>query len=289
MSKDRHVMELQGKTRVVVENGKVVDVGTPVTEYCPIFDKMRGVKKFTPETVKENIEFRIRDFGIFTDKRELEMEIFVGFGASETFMTALRRGLLDTTITVCDGAGTVITSNPKLCQGMGSRISGLTETSPIKGLIERIEAADGVVLDPTTAAINQAAGIRKALEMGHKKIGVSVATVGDLKEIRKIEAEAENDAEIITFGVHTTAMPKNEAAEFIELVDMTTGCTSKWIRGQIEGNLIAQFGTGIPIFAVTQRGKELLLERAKEVTSPVLINTQKLPVQPEEKQPRPLV
>lgn len=215
------------------------------------------------------------------------MEIFVGFGASETFMTALRRGLLDTTVTVCDGAGTVITSNPKLCQGMGSRISGLTETSPIKGLIERIEAAGGVVLDPTTAAINQADGIRKALEMGHKKIGVSVATVSDLKKIRNIEAE--NGVEIITFGVHTTGMPKDEAAEFIELVDMTTGCTSKWIRGQIEGNLIAQFGTGIPIFAVTQRGKELLLERAKEVTSPVLINTQKLPVQPEDKQPRPLV
>lgn len=287
MPKDRHVMELQGKTRVVVENGKVVEVGTPATEYCPIFDKVRGVKKFTPETVKENIEFRIRDFGIFTDKRELEMEIFVGFGASETFMTALRRGLLDTTVTVCDGAGTVITSNPKLCQGMGSRISGLTETSPIKGLIERIEAAGGVVLDPTTAAINQADGIRKALEMGHKKIGVSVATVSDLKKIRNIEAE--NGVEIITFGVHTTGMPKDEAAEFIELVDMTTGCTSKWIRGQIEGNLIAQFGTGIPIFAVTQRGKELLLERAKEVTSPVLINTQKLPVQPEDKQPRPLV
>ena len=287
MSTDRHVMELQGKTQVVIENGKVVEVGEPMTEYCPIFDKVRGVKKFTPETVKENIEFRIRDFGIFTENRELEMEIFVGFGASETFMTALRSGLLDTTVTVCDGTGTVITSNPKLCQGMGSRISGLSMTSPIEGLIERVEAADGVVLDPKTARIDQVDGIRKALEMGYKRIGVSVATVETLKEIKKLEAES--DAEILTFGVHTTAMPKEEAAEFIEHVDMTTGCTSKWIRGQVDGKVLAQFGTGIPIFALTQRGKALLLERAKEVTSPILVNTQKLPIQPEGKQPWPLV
>lgn len=287
MSKNRHIMEVQGKTRVVVENGKVVEVGTPMTEYCPIFDKVRGVKKFSPKTAKENVEFRIKDFGMFTENRELEMEIFVGFGASETFMTALRRGLLDTTVTVCDGAGTVIASNPKLCQGMGSRISGLTETSPIKGLIKRIEAVGGVVLDPETAAINQPDGVRKALELGYKKIGVSVTNVSDLKEVRRLEKE--NGAEIITFGVHTTAMPQDEAREFIDRVDMTTGCTSKWIRGQVEGKTCAQFGTGIPIFAITQRGKELLLERAKEVTDSILINTQKLPVQPEEKQPRPLV
>lgn len=287
MQKNRHIMELQGKTRVVIENGKVVEMGTPMTEYCPIFDKARGVRKFTPKTAKENVEFRINDFGMFTEERKLEMEIFVGFGASETFMTALRRGLLDTTVTVCDGAGTVITSNPKLCQGMGSRISGLIETSPIKGLIKRIEAVGGEVFDPDTAVINQPGGVKKALELGYKKIGVSVTNIHDLKEIRRLEKE--NGAEIVAFGVHTTAMSQDEAEDFIHLIDMTTGCSSKWIREQIENKTCAQFGTGIPIFAVTQRGKELLLERAKEVTNSILINTQKLPVQLEEKQPRPLV
>lgn len=33
MPKERHVMELQGRTRVVVENGKVIEVGVPMTEY----------------------------------------------------------------------------------------------------------------------------------------------------------------------------------------------------------------------------------------------------------------
>jgi len=287
MPKARHVMELQGRTRVVVENGKVVEVGMPMTEYCPIFDKIRGIKKFTPKTAKENIEFRMKDFGMFTEDRELEMEIFVGFGASETFMTALRRGLLDTTVTVCDGAGTVITSNPRLCQGMGSRISGLTETSPIQGLIKRIEAAGGVVLDLDTAAIDQVRGVRKAVELGHRKIGVSVADLNTLKEIRNVEKES--GAQVIAFGVHATGMPDSEAKEFIGLVDMTTGCTSRWIRAGVAGKAIAQFGTAVPIFAITKRGRELLLERAKEVRDPVLVNTMVLPVLPEEKQPRPLV
>ncbi len=287
MPKERHVMELQGRTRVVVENGKVVEVGMPMTEYCPIFDKVRGIKRFTPKTAKENVEFRMKDFGMFTENRELEMEIFVGFGASETFMTGLRRGLLDTSVTVCDGAGTVITSNPRLCQGMGSRISGLTKTSPIQGLIETIEAAGGVILDPDAAVIDQVGGVRKAIELGYRKIGVSVADINTLKEIRNIEKES--SAEVIAFGVHATGMPDNEAKEFIELVDMTTGCTSKWIRAGVAGKAIAQFGTAIPIFAITKRGKELLLERAKEVKDPILVNTMILPVLPEEKQPKPLV
>lgn len=287
MPKSRHVMELQGRTRVVVENGKVIEVGTPMTEYCPIFDKVRGVRKFTPATVRENMEFRIRDFGMFTENRQLEMEIFVGFGASETFMSGLRRGLLDATVTVCDGAGTVITANPKLCQGMGSRISGLVETSPIPKLIKRIHEAGGTVLDPGTAEINQVEGVRKAISMGYKKIGVSVAGAEDLRKLRELEKK--HGVEIICFGVHSTGMPESEAKEFLGMVDVATGCTSRWIRAGITGRAIAQFGTAIPIFALTKRGKELLLERAKEVTDPILINTQKLPVLPEERQPKPLV
>jgi len=285
--KDRHVMEALGKTRVVVENGKVVEVSEPQTEYCPIFDKVRGIKKFTSKTAKENIEFRMKDFGMFTENRAIEMEIFVGFGASETFMTGLRRGLLDTCVTACDGAGTVITSNPRLAQGMGSRISGLVETTPIPKLIERIQEAGGMVLDPETAVIDQVKGVKKAIERGYKKIGVSVTNAQDIRAIRELEKK--HRVEVIGFGVHTTGLPENEAKEFISLVDMTTGCTSKWIRGCIAGKTIAQFGTAIPIFAITQCGKELLLERAKEVTDPILINTMKLPVQPEEKQPRPLI
>jgi putative methanogenesis marker protein 8 len=285
--KDRHVMEALGKTRIVVENGRVVEVGEPRTEYCPIFDKVRGIKKFTSKTAKDNIEFRMKDFGIFTEDRAIEMEIFVGFGASETFMTGLRRGLIDTCVTACDGAGTVITGNPKLAQGMGSRISGLVETTPIPKLIERIQEVGGIVLDPENATLDQVAGVKNAIELGYKKIGVSVTNANDVRAIRELEKK--HKVQVIAFGVHTTGMSQNEAKDFIDLVDMTTGCTSKWIRGCIAGKTIAQFGTAIPVFAITQCGKEMLLERAKEVTDPILINTMKLPVQPDEKQPGPLI
>jgi len=285
--KDRHVMEALGKTRVVVENGKVVEVGQPQTDYCPIFAKVRNIRQFTPESVRSNIKFRIEDFGMFTGRREIEMEIFVGFGASETFMTALSRGLLDSCVTACEGAGTVIARSPTLAQGIGSRISGLVETTPIPELIQRIEGAGGTVLDPGTAALDQVAGVEKAIEMGHRHIGVSVVCAPDVRKMRELEKQ--HDVEIITFGVHVTGMGEDEAKEFISLVDITTGCASCHIRDQIKGHALAQFGTAIPIFAITRRGKEMLLERAKEVTDPILINTMKLPVLPEEKQPRPLI
>jgi hypothetical protein len=52
---------------------------------------------------------------------------------------------------------------------------------------------------------------------------------------------------------------------------------------------VIQMGTSVPMFAMTQKGKELLCERAKEVDSPLLINTMNLPVLPEDRQPKPLL
>ena len=41
----------------------------------------------------------------------------------------------------------------------------------------------------------------------------------------------------------------------------------------------------ISLFALMQAGKELVIERAKEIETPVLINTMPLPVLSEQKQP----
>lgn len=101
-----------------MKDGKVVEVGEPEVKWCSIFAKLRGIQKINSEEVKMNMEFRISDFGMFTDKRKLELKDFVGFDASEIMMTGLKRGLLDTTVTACEGAGTVISSNSILVQGM---------------------------------------------------------------------------------------------------------------------------------------------------------------------------
>ena len=37
----------------------------------------------------------MKEFGMFTANRAIAMENFVGFGASETFITGLKKGLLD--------------------------------------------------------------------------------------------------------------------------------------------------------------------------------------------------
>jgi putative methanogenesis marker protein 8 len=182
-----HIMELMGKTRVVIKDGKVIEVGQSVIEWCPIFAKVRGIQRITPEEVKKNVEFRINDFGMFTDRRQLMLEDFVGFGATEVMMTGLKRGLLDTTVTACEGAGTVISSNPILVQGMGGRMSGLVETEPIEGIIKGITEQGGIVLNPSTAVINPVAGVKKAAELGYKKVAVTVAVAEIAKELRKLE------------------------------------------------------------------------------------------------------
>ena len=110
---------------------KVLEASEPVIEWCPLFDKVRGIKHVTSEAAAANMDFRIEKHGMFSPRRKLDMNTFVGFGASESMMTGLERGIIDAAVTVCDGAGTVITANGKLVQGMGGYISGLKETEAI--------------------------------------------------------------------------------------------------------------------------------------------------------------
>lgn len=281
IEKDRHVFETMGKTRVVVEAGDVVEVGKPQLNYCPLWEKMRGIRALNERVIKENIEFRIHDFGMCTAERKVELEVFVGFGASETFMTALRSGLLDAAVTVCEGAGTVVTSNPALVQGIGARLSGVIETTPVEGIIKKIRAKGGEILNPP--GIDQAAGLRMALLRGYENVGVTVSTREDAEKCRAMSTHA------VIFGVHLTGVSRAEARALCEIADLITACASPRIRALASEKALLQAGTAIPIFALTQSGKELLLERAKEVEDALLLNTMRLPVLPEERQPGPLV
>ena len=281
MTRDRHVLEALGKTKVVVENGNVIEVGQPLVRYCRLWEKIRGIKELSEHIVKENIEFRIHDFGMCTGERVVEMDAFVGFGASETFMTALRRGLLDCTVTVCEGAGTVITANPALVQGIGGRLSGVIETTPIDGIIKKIKAKGGQILD--TPRIDQAAGLQMALELGYRRVGVTVSTLEDAQHCRAISEDA------VIFGVHLTGISRKDAGALCEIADLVTACASPHIRNLAREKALLQAGTAVPIFALTTIAKELLLERAKELKDPLLVNTMRLPVLPEDKQPKPLV
>jgi putative methanogenesis marker protein 8 len=132
-------MKMLGKTKIKVKDEKVWDVGEPRIKYCPLFDKIRAIKDVTSKVAAGNMVFRIKKHGMFSPRRKLDMGIFVGFGVSETITTGIENGLIDAAaVTVCDGAGTVITSNPYLVQGMGGYISDMVETDPIPEVIEGI-------------------------------------------------------------------------------------------------------------------------------------------------------
>jgi putative methanogenesis marker protein 8 len=231
------------------------------------------------------MEFRIEHHGMFSPRRKLEMGIFVGFGASESMMTGILHGIIDGAVTVCDGAGTVVTANPQLVQGMGGYLSGLAETEPIPEVIEGIRARNGHVLSPQDAKIDQLGGARWAASNGFARFAVTVADADTAERLRELEKES--GVRIMIIGVHLTGIGPEDARRLLAAADIVTGCASKHIREQVKP--LVQVGTAVPLFGLTKWGKDLLVERAKEVELPLLINTMQLPVLPEHKQPRPLV
>ena len=279
---DEHIMETLGKARVVIRNGVVVEVSEPRLSYCPLFHSRRGIERIDAEVIRANIQQRIDEFGLFTERRDIEQDSCVGLGTSEIFMTALKKGLLDAVVTVCEGAGTVVTSNPALVQGIGARLSGIVSTTPIPGLITRIRAAGGVVLFPETAGIDQIAGVEWARGEGYRSIGVSLVSPGDAQQCK---AQSGVGIRVVTFLVHTSG--GEFTAEGLQDFDLVTACASRSLRDVLEGSVLAQAGKSIPIFALSQVGKELLLERAKEVTTPIILHGARLP-QCSGSQPSPL-
>jgi putative methanogenesis marker protein 8 len=282
--KDEHVIEAIGRCRVVIRDGKVVEVGDAIIKDCPLAKRFAyPIPDITKESVRANIEHRIKAFGMCTPRREvLDNREFVGFGASEIFSFSLHAGLIDAVVLACDGAGTVIVTKPALVQGIGGRMSGLVSTSPFPEVIARIEENGGIVLDPDHAAIDQLAGVALAVEKGFKRIAVTVALPGDAAVIRKIHPTT------LIFGVHVTGLSKDEAEILVGACDLVTSCASKTIRDAVSGRALVQAGVVIPIFAMTPAGKELIIEKIRRSNEPVLVKPTKLPSLSGQ-QPEPLV
>ena len=259
---DEHVIEALGKTRVVVKNGVVVEVGEPKIDYCPLFDKYRGIKEINPEEVKKNIEFRIEDFGMCTSNRKLRMKDFLSFGVSETLGTLLDENVIDCAVIVSEGCGTVIITDPEFVQGMAGRISAFLSTSPIVEIINTVGAQN--VLDPENTEINQIKGALKAIDMGYENIAVTIVSADDAKKLRDIEKEHEN-VKIYIFAAHVSEMSKEEAEALFDNADVITGCASKYVREIGEDREIFKAGASIPIYGVTQNGENFLKRRIEKI------------------------
>ncbi|HSV42051.1 MAG TPA: methanogenesis marker 8 protein [Methanomassiliicoccales archaeon] len=254
----RHVIEALGKARVVIEDGKVVEVGEPLVTYCPLFFKHRGITEFTPDIIRKNIEFRIKDFGMCTPERKLRMRDFLSFGVSELLGMAVANGTLDCAVIVCEGAGTVIIDEPEMVQGIGGRVSGILETDPIPEVIAGI--GPGRVLDPASGRIDQLEGARKARQMGYRKMGISVASGSDAERIRH-----EFGSDAVLFGVHTTLLDEREAELMLDHADIVTACASRCVRAEARSRRSSQVGTKVPIYATSEIGKTILDDRLRSL------------------------
>lgn len=260
---DEHVIEVLGKTRVVISHGSIVDIGEPKIRYCPLAEKFpKSVKKICKESVFEHVKWCIENYGLCTANRVLEAdESFVEFGASETLYTCLKREFLDCCIIVGDCVGTVITKNAKVVQGLGGKLSGVIETTPISAVIEKLKALDSRPY--RDGEINQFKGFEKAVNLGFKSIGVTVTSADDAMKIRRL-AKRDHVTSLI-IGVHLTGISRNETLQLLENSDVVTGCASKYVRNMAAENCMLQVGTSMPVYALTRIGREALLERAKDV------------------------
>lgn len=259
---DEHVIEAMGKSKIHIKNGKVVEVSKPEIDYCPLFEKYRGIKKLDSDSITENIEFRIEDFGMCTPDRVLRMKDFLSFGVSEILSTILEEGIIDCVVAVCEGCGTVLLNEAELVQGVGGRVSGLVSTSPILEIIESLGREK--ILDPEHCKIDQVQGVQKAVEMGYRNIAVTIVSAGDAQKLRKLEKELK-DVNIYLFVVHTTGLTEEEAENLFDHADIITGCASKTIRKTGENRQTYSVGASIPIYGVTEAGKKFIEIRIKKI------------------------
>jgi putative methanogenesis marker protein 8 len=259
---DEHIVEAMGKTKVVIKEGKVIEISDPKIDYCPLFHKKRGIENFNKNIVKENMEFRIADFGMCTPNRQLDMNDFLSFGISEILSTLLEEKIIDVVVMVCEGCGTVLVTEPSKAQGIGGRVSGLVKTSPISEIIERI--GEGNVLNIENATINQCKGVQLAIDKGYKNIAVTIAGGNDGEKLRQLENDIE-DVNLYLFSVHSTGIDQTVAEDAIRYCDVVTSCASKYMRDVGFKKAHLAVGNSIPIFAASEDGKRFIELRLNKI------------------------
>ena len=283
--KGKHEIYCCGAHVRITEKG--IEVLTePTVEYCPLHQALYGTKKIDAEAVRKSVEMKIAGSGFCCANRNFDAEPVVAYGASEMMRVWLEKKLVDCAVVVCEGAGSVITCNGELVQSIGARLTGIIRTSPIKEVIERVEADDGVVLDKATARIDQVEGVKRAFELGFKCAAVSVAgfQAKAISEIRKFEASASLD--VLVFSVCNTCV-SNADVKHITKADIACASASKLLRTEIGKKALLQLGVTIPVYALTDNGKRLILAYLAEYKDKlVALRIGKLPYQVESRSPR---
>jgi len=252
--KDLHITR-KACALVAISDGKVIMSEEPQVHYCPLFKSLFSKQDINKKTIKYKFDKQVKDLGMFTgDRHTCDEKIIVPFGASEMMMYAIKRKGIDSAVIACEGAGTVITDNPGLVQGIGAYMNGLFYTSPIAGVIDKIKKAGGVILSPDDARLDQLEGVKKAIKKGFKDIAVTIR--GDesfaFKDIRSLEKSS--GANITMLAICNTGIGEDDARLISKYCDLAWTCASKPVRDIVGPSSILQIGMKIPVFVITKKG-----------------------------------
>jgi putative methanogenesis marker protein 8 len=273
--------------RVQISKKGVKVLTKPLIEYCPLHEAMYGTKNINAKSVRKSVEMKIAGYGFCCENRLFSAEPVVAYGASEMMHIWLEKKLIDCAVVVCEGAGTVITANGNLVQAIGARLTGIVKTSPIPGIIKKIEADGGFILDKANARIDQVEGVKKAFNLGFKHVAVSIAgfQAKAMSEIRKFQTDEKSD--ILIFSVCNTCVD-NADVTHIAKADVACASASKLLRTKIGKKALMQLGVTIPVYALTEKGKRLVLAYLAEFKDKLVIfRTNKLPYDVANAGPKP--
>jgi len=273
--------------RVRISRKDGVEVLTkPTVEYCPLHESLYGTKNIDKESVRRSVEMKIARAGFCCPNRAFDAEPIVAYGASEMMRVWLEKRLIDCAIVVCGGAGTDIATDGGLVQSIGARLTDIAKTSPIPRIIKHIEAKGGVILDKATARIDQVEGVKRAFDLGLKRVAVSVAgfQAEAISEIRKLGSRLNMNA--LIFSVCNTCVTIIEV-KHIGKADIACASASTILRNEIGSKAVLQLGVTIPVYALTDKRKRFILAYLAEFDHKlVAFRTGKLPYLPEGKGPR---
>jgi putative methanogenesis marker protein 8 len=261
---DLHILRFYS-CPVIVSGGKVIEVLDPTLKYCPLanslYKNFRTLDKVGPlifkNAVRDAVEEKISQFGFFTENRKIyQKDISIPYGASEILMYALRKRRIQAAVTVCDGAGTVISSNPEIVQGIGARMNGLFFSTPFHYVVKRLEENNCIVIPG--GEINQIEGVKIASQLGYKNIAITINGYSgeSLSEMRKLEKM--HNISITILVVCTTGIGKKRIQEIKKHADLVWSCGSEDIRNIIGKEAILQMSFIIPVFVLTRKGINLV-------------------------------
>ena len=170
----------------------------------------------------------------------------------------------------------------EIIQGVGGRVSALVSTTPIPEVIEKVGVEN--VVNPETAELDPIKGLQMAIDRGFKNIAVTILPSEIINDIK--EYPTPEDVNVYIFVAHTTNADDNEIEISFRNADVITSCASDKVRKYAEKEKVYYSGSKVPIFAITEKGREFLDNRLEKIGKPLTINDYPLDLK---NHPNPLV